>query len=360
MEIDLGRDWAGGQSQSFSLAHGMAQRGHDVTFLCRADGELARRLAQHRIHRIEISVGGRLSIPTVARILRHMRETAPQVIHVHDSLSFWLGGLAAKMGRLKAPLVVHKRTDHAPGRFAAFRYRNLAHRIIAISRAAEKALLEASVPQEKVALIYSSVDCEAFEPDDGSLETKFRTEMGLSARWPLIGTIGSLVSRKDQSTIIQSAPAILQAYPDTCFIICGSGPLQASLEDQAKRLEVDNRVVFLGEREDVRSLLASLDIFVLPSVAEGLGVSALEAMAMGKPVVASRVGGLAEVVEDGHTGFLIKPQAPDDLAAAVIQLLQDADKRKAFARNARLRAETVFSRKTMLDLTEALYLSCPS
>jgi len=357
---DFGHGWAGGQSQSFALAQGMVERGHDVTFVCLQESEMSRRLAEGPMGCVQIPVGGRLDLVTVFRLLSIMLRMSPQVVHAHDSLSFWLAGLAARLGRLSAPIIAHKRTDHPPGRFAALRYRRLAHHIIAISRAAENVLLQAHIPREKVSLIYSSVDCERFRPDDGNLARGFRAEMGLPPDLALVGTIGALVPRKGQVTLLQAAEAVLRARPETRFLICGSGPLEGLLGEHARRLGIDGRVVFLPEREDVRPLLASLEVFVLPSAAEGLGVSALEAMAMGKPVVASRVGGLVEVVEDGETGFLVEPKEAGELAQALLRLLREGELRERFAKNARERAESLFGRAVMLDRTEELYFSCLS
>jgi glycosyltransferase involved in cell wall biosynthesis len=290
--------------------------------------------------------------------LKLMQRILPEVIHTHDSLSFWLAGLAARAGRLKVPIIAHKRTDHPPGRLARLRYRHLADCVIAISRGAEKALLEAGVPAERIRLIHSSVDCERFAADSGALAAEFRAQAGIPSKSPLVGTIGSLVERKGQRTLLRAAKKILQVVPETHFIICGGGPLEDSLREQAIGLAIADKVILTGEREDVRPLLAGLDVFVLPSLAEGLGVSALEAMAMGKPVVASRVGGLAEVVEEGSTGLLVEPGDAEELAGALIRLLRDDDLRAAMGRSARLRAETVFSRQVMIDRTEELYYSC--
>ncbi len=360
MQVDLGRGWAGGQTQSFALAQGLAARGHEVIFVCQPRSELARRISTSTIHCAEVRAGGRLDLAALVRLAGLLRRTKPQIVHAHDSLSFWLAGLAARLSRFPVRVVVHKRTDHLPGRFGRFRYNHFADRVIAISGAARESLLKASVAEEKVALIYSSVDSERFTPKDGSLAAGFREEMGFSAEWPLVGTIGTLAARKGQTYLLEAARTILQSRPETRFLICGRGPLQASLKARAQELGVGERVVFLGERDDVRPLLAALQVFVLPSLAEGLGVSALEAMAVGKPVVASRVGGLAEVVEDGRTGFLVSPGQAEQLTAAITRLLEDASLREILGKNARLRVETVFSRERMIERTEEVYYSCCS
>jgi glycosyltransferase involved in cell wall biosynthesis len=358
MQIDLGVGWAGGQSQSFALAQGLAKRGHEVIFVCRKDGELARRLADGPITLHEITVRGRLDITAIIRLARLIKKVNADLVHAHESLSFWLAGIAIKLTKPGLPFIVHKRTDHLPGPLGRFRYNNIADHSIAISRGVEASLLQAAADPEKIALIYSSVDCEKFHPDAGALAKGFRKEQGFSDDSLLVGAVGSLVSRKGHQILLNSAFAILQELPETRFIICGAGPLEATLKKQAVDLGIETSVRFLSERADVRPLLAGLTVFVMPSLAEGLGVAALEAMAMAKPVVASRVGGLAEVVEDGGAGFLVKPGDSQELAEAVLRLLKDSRLRETMGRAARQRAENLFSREQMITRTEGVYFSC--
>jgi glycosyltransferase involved in cell wall biosynthesis len=354
MHIDLGEGWAGGQTQSFALTRGLAERGHEVTFVGRRPGEIFRRLEGAPLNRAPLAVSGRGDFAAVLQLRRLILGMRPQIVHCHDSLAFWLGGLAAKFaGR---PLViVHKRTDHAPGGMAKLRYHNLADYVIAISGAAESALLGAGVSPDKIRLIYSSIDSRWFKPDDGEREADFRRKLGLSPDWPLVGSAAVLNPRKGLNYLLEAASRVLREQPETRFVICGEGPERAVLEAQARRLGLEERVLFLGEQADVRPLLASLAVFVLPSVAEGLGVAVLEAMAMGRPVVASKVGGLAELVADGVTGFLVEPRQPPALAERIIRLLGEGELGRRFGREARRRVEEHFSREGMLLKTETLY-----
>lgn len=360
MELDFGRGWAGGQSQSFALVQGLAERGHQLTCVGRADGVWLERLADLPVQSTALSLGGRLDLAAVARLAALMRQQQPQIIHSHDSLSFWLAGLAARMAQVNAALITHKRTDHSPGRAVLWRYRKLVDRVIAISGAAERALLQAGVPQEKIALVYSSVDTDRFHPGEVTKAAHFRAEVGLPPEALLVGTIGSLVPRKGHAVLLEAAQAILRDFPLARFVICGSGELENSLKEQADKLAIADQVRFIGEWEDVRPLLASLEVFVLPSLAEGLGVSALEAMALGKALVVSRVGGLAETVAEGCSGLLVEPGNPAQLGEAIKRLLGDAALRETLGANARLRAECTFSRKVMTDRTEEVYFSCIS
>jgi glycosyltransferase involved in cell wall biosynthesis len=357
VQIDLGRGWAGGQTQSFALAQGLAEAGHEVIFICRIGSELSRRLADQTLGIAQVRARGRLDMTTIARMAGLIRGAAPQVVHLHDSLSFWLGGIAAKMAGRHIPVVMHKRTDHIAGWTGAFRYAHFADRVIAISEGAKQALLQSGVAEKNIALIHSSVDCVRFQPGLEELGRQFRREMNIAPEEMLVAAIGTLAKRKGHDTLLEAAPKILQAQPQTRFVICGSGPLEAELKAQIAQLELAERVILLGERNDVRPLLAALEVFAMPSRAEGLGVAALEAGAMGKPVVASRVGGLQEVVENGKTGLLVAPNDPQELAQAILQLLNNATQRAEFGNNARARVMTLFSRTHMLAQTEALYWS---
>jgi len=354
MQIDLGEGWAGGQTQSFALAQGLVARGHELTFVVRKDGELFRRLAGLPLTLVPLSAAGRKDFAAVSRLRKLIIGRKPQLVHCHDSLAFWLGGWAAKLGG-RPTLVTHKRTDHAPGGMAKLRYHQLADYVVVISQAAENALLAAGVSPEKIRLIYSSLDCDWFKPEAGERAAAFRRELGLAPDWPLVGSVAVLNPRKGMNFLLEAIPLLRQTQPDIRLVIAGEGPIHNALARQARQPGIADRVFFLGEQKDVRPLLASLAVFVLPSVAEGLGVAVLEAMAMAKPVVASKVGGLPELVEDGKTGFLVEPQNPSALAEAIARLLQEPELQRRMGEKARLRVEEHFSREQMVIKTETLY-----
>jgi glycosyltransferase involved in cell wall biosynthesis len=145
--------------------------------------------------------------------------------------------------------------------------------------------------------------------------------LGLPAGAPVVGAVSRLAWKKAIVHLVQATPRIVEALPQARVVIAGDGPLRAELEAEAAALGVADHIRFLGSREDSIDLMALFDVFVLPSVVEGMSNALLEAMAVGRPVVATDVGGNSEVVADGETGFLVPASAPDRLAAAIVKLL---------------------------------------
>jgi glycosyltransferase involved in cell wall biosynthesis len=169
------------------------------------------------------------------------------------------------------------------------------------------------------------------------------------------GMIAILGTEKDHSTLIKAMPKIIPQYPNTSLLLIGDGPKRAELQDLVHKLGIADKVIFTGNRRDIPQLLATLDVVVLSSFYEGTSITLLEAMAAAKPVVASRVGGNPEVVEDGVTGFLVPPADPDALAFRLSQLLGDEDLRQKMGQAGRQRVEEQFSLSQMVANYERLY-----
>jgi glycosyltransferase involved in cell wall biosynthesis len=160
---------------------------------------------------------------------------------------------------------------------------------------------------------------------------------------------------KGHQYLIEAIPTVLEKCPNTSFIFAGRGQLEIELKDQVNKLGLNKRVHFLGLRHDIPKILALLDVFVLPSLSEGLSMAILEAMMAGKPVIATRVGGNPEIVLDGETGCLVPPKDSQALAASLITLLTNRHQATQFAENGKRRAERQFSLQTMVSAYQSLY-----
>jgi len=182
------------------------------------------------------------------------------------------------------------------------------------------------VPKEKVAVILSGVDTHRFRKP--LIDSRLRIDLGINEDALVVGTVARLVQQKGHQFLLAAIPDILRVYPKVCFLLVGEGKLRQALEAQARELGIERSVIFAGTRRDTRELLGLMDLFVLPSVWEGLGIVILEAMAVGVPVIASNVGGIPEIVTHGRTGWLVAPGQADALTKAVVDLLQDAPLRE--------------------------------
>lgn len=228
------------------------------------------------------------------------------------------------------------------------------HKTVFVSRYTKTAFCKISnVSEDRSAIIYNGIQLNSFrKPIDVK---KKKIELGLRSKDPVVGNVGSLYPVKGQIYLIEAAKIVLQKIPNVKFIIVGAGELENTLKEQAKNLDIANRILFLGFREDVRELLKIMDVFVLPSLSEAMPLSLIEAMACGLPTIASNVGGISEVIDDRLTGFLITPADPDVLADRITYLLAYPELAREIGKNAVQKAKTNFDLQTMIDNYGKLY-----
>jgi glycosyltransferase involved in cell wall biosynthesis len=182
-----------------------------------------------------------------------------------------------------------------------------------------------------------------------------RAELGILDDERVVTVVGSLYAVKGHRYLLEAAPRILRACPSTVFLIAGRGDLDAALREQARSLGIESRVRFLGLRQDVPALLAIGDVFVQPSLSEGLSIAILEAMAAARAVVTTRVGGNPELVVDGQTGLLVEPADAGALAAAVTRVLADPPEARRLGDNGLARVQSRFTIEAMVREYEVVY-----
>ena len=184
-----------------------------------------------------------------------------------------------------------------------------------------------------------------------------KNSFGLAEIDFVIGTVARLVWFKGLQTLLAALPSVLATCQKTRLLIVGDGPLRQELEQQSRQLGIHEHVFFLGEREDVPDLLALFDVFVLPSVSEGMPITILEAMAAAKPIVATHVGGIPDTVSEGQTALLVQARDPSALAEAIIRLYQDQNLRINMGKAARACVLSDFTGEKMIGRTVHLYNS---
>ena len=294
---------------------------------------------------------GVASLPGLALAIRRERAA---VFHAHQtwSLSCRYGIVAAALARVRARVASAQLFVEMPRLRGidlqhAVISRSL-HRHIAVSRHVAWRLHDRfDVPGERIAVIPNAVTLAPPAPRDAAL----RARVLLGQRAPLVLTVARLDAQKGVAYLLDAAAEV----PDAIFVIAGEGPERATLEARASALGIAHRVRFLGHRRDVPPLLAIADLFVLPSLWEGLPLSVLEAMAAGVPVVATRIGGTDELVRDGETGTLAPPENGPALAEAIRAALYDRERALRMAAAARALVEREHSSAVMVSATSALY-----
>jgi glycosyltransferase involved in cell wall biosynthesis len=272
-------------------------------------------------------VGSGLGLLRSALRLRGLiKETGARLVHAFSAEAAEVALVASRLARV--PLVV---TVMNCGPYPAIDGLVLrrSERVIAASRAVEADLLGLRVPPERVACIPTGISFDVpLRRRPGGL----RHELGLTANDPLVGMVATLEPKKAQDVLLQAIPLVLDPFPAARFVFIGgdhsprgtpAGPYWTALRQLARSLQVADRVHFLGFRPDARALLGELDVSVLCSRKEALGLAAIESLAAGVPLVATAVEGLREVVTDGATGLLVPPDSPSALAAGITTLLAD-------------------------------------
>ena len=345
--------FSGGELQVFLLLEGLRKRGHHSVLLCPPDSRSRHEASRRGIEVRAIRTGNAWSLRSVWAIRRELRASAPDLVHLHTGRANWLGGLAAWY--LGLPALTTRRMDRTVKRNARTRfiYSRVVRRAVAISDAVRARLIAGGVPRSMIRVITSAVDAEALFPPLGRAAT--RDQAGLASSASLLLVVAALFRRKGIDVLLDALARLADDGLRPALWIAGEGPARPALEKQSRELGLDHQVRFLGERSDVADLLAACDVFVLPSRQEGLGVAALEAMAAGRPIVATRVGGLAEAVVDGGTGLLVPPDDPAALADALARLLRDPALRARLAAAGPVRIAEGFRTDDLVDAYEDLY-----
>jgi len=226
-------------------------------------------------------------------------------------------------------------------------------KIIAVSDDIKTFFVEKrGIEADKIITIPYGVDLDLYSCRNG---IKKREELNLNAFDPVIGVVGHLSEVKGHTYLIEAAPKICKEFPDVKFVFAGSGPQRETLEKQVKNLNLSSNFHFLGVRRDIPELLNIIDIFVLPSLFEGLPNVILEAMASSKPVVASAVGGIPEAVQHQVTGLLVPPKDPDALADAILKMLADREWATNMGKEGRKRVEEFFSIENEVKKIQQVY-----
>ncbi len=348
------------------LSLGLTKQGADVDVftLQTAGGERLEDSDGIRIHRIPalqltklIGLQCSASPALVSYTVRELMRNRPDVVHVHNRFFFTslIGAAAAKA--LNIPLVS---TDHLgslealplPQRLPVLAYENTlgrsviraSQRVIAVSQAVADYTRHLGATRSKTCVQPNAVDSDLFAPPEARPEGPLR-----------VGFVGRLIQNKGPQYLLEAIPELLKLRPDTEFWFAGDGPLREGLEAEVERLGIADNVTFLGVRSDIADLMRRCDIFVRPSLMEGMPLTVLEAMASGLPTVATPVGGTGEIVIEGETGLLVPPRDVPALAAAIVRLIESPELRATLGANSRRLVEADYGWPRIARDTLAVY-----
>ncbi len=297
---------------------------------------------------------------TVAALISIIRAQRIEVVQTHLAGADFQGGLAARLTGRPCVSVLHSvvRDRRTYGRarrlLANLATRHLADRIVAVSCAVKDSHVEElGIPSGRIVVI-PNIPAAALLLDEHFDRERKRMELGLGES-PVVTTAGRLDLPKDHRTLLRALPRVLEAWPDLIVLVIGGGSLREALESTARELGVERSVIFTGIRLDAVEAIAASDVFCHPALYEGFGLALAEAMAVGTPVVASKVSGIVELVENGRTGILVEAENPDALSGALIELLGDSGRRRRLAEEARAEIAARFDAGEWMRRIEDVY-----
>jgi glycosyltransferase involved in cell wall biosynthesis len=357
LHVNTQGTWRGGEQQTLYLLEGLRSRGHEVVLATRPDSPLAERARGVGLEVLPIRPLNEGDPAVVFQLVRWMRRRRPHLAHVHASHAHLLMWLASFLTP-RIPVVVTRRVDLTiyrrwTMRINALKYRCRIGHFIAVSRAVRARLLRDGVSTDRVTVVPSGVRPRSDEATHASTDA-IRRELKIPETSRVVFSVGALVRGKGYATLVDAAARVLKSV-DAAFVIAGVGRELDALRLQAERLGLGERLRFLGFRDDIHSLLRVADVYVQPSFQEALGTSIQDAMFLGMPVVASRVGGIPELVDDGVHGLLVPPGEAEPLGDALVELLSSEERRKAMGQAGQARVEAEFGVDEMIDGTLGVY-----
>jgi glycosyltransferase involved in cell wall biosynthesis len=354
LHIDTARTWRGGQNQVLVTVLGLRSAGHRAMLVAHPDGALRER-AKEGLELLPLAPRTEMDLSAAWRLSRAIKALRPDVVHAHDPHAVAMSALALSMSTQpkRAPLVAARRVDFRLKGNALSRWKyGQVDCFICASEAIRRMLLSDGVPEARAVTVHEGIDLGRVA---AAPPAALHAELWLPHGSPVVGNVAALVAHKGQRHLVEAAAIVVRQVPDARFVIAGEGELRATLEHQIRHLGLEKHVMLAGFRPDILPLHKAFDIFVMSSVTEGLGTALLDAMACGRPVVATTAGGIPEVVREGVTGFLVPPRDHQAMADAIVKLLKDAELRRRMGEAGLARANAKFSAERMVADTLRIY-----
>lgn len=352
LHVESGMHLYGGALQVLFLLRGLQALATEQILVC-PQGSAILELAPAYADRVHaVPMRGDADLVLIGRLCRILRKEQPDLVHLHSRRGAdALGGIAARLAGI--PTILSRRVDNPEPRWlVAAKYRLYSH-VVTISEAIRQVLLAEGLPAEKVTCVSSAVDTECYRPH--VQRAWFRRVFALGRDERAVGMVAQFIPRKGHRVLLEAIPQVLREHPRTRFLLFGRGPEQSAIRRCVELNGLAERVVFAGFRDDLPRILPCLDLLVHPALLEGLGVALLQAAACRLAVVASRIGGIPEIIRSGENGELVAPGDADALATAISRLLADPVLAGQYGQAGRERVLRSFSVQAMAEGNAAVY-----
>jgi L-malate glycosyltransferase len=346
--IDTERVWRGGQNQLFTLIKGLHERGHKIHLACEPHTLLETRSREMKIAIHPIKVRSELGLLSLLRLIFILRKIRPQILAFNTPKAIFIGTLASWFVPVDARIIF--RRVSFPLRkscFARFKYTWKIDCIVAISESIRSQLQIGGVPASIIRIIYEGMDLSSYPKDPARLPRS-------SEAPTVIGTVAHLSHEKGLNFLIEAASLIPNAREKLRFVIVGNGDCLPELKALAHTKGLSDIFQFVGFHTNISQYMNAFDIFALPSLSEGLSSAILEAMAASLPIVATKAGGIPELVQNGDNGLLVEPADPSALARAIQHLADNPEISRNMGLRGRARMEEKFTLERKILETEQL------
>jgi glycosyltransferase involved in cell wall biosynthesis len=355
LHTEWSEGWGGQEMRILLEMTQHARQGHGLLLLSPPGTPLSTAAADQGIEVLPQRIRHSFDLSSLWKIKKIIHEKKIEVLHTHSSVDSWVASLAGKWA--KVPVLVRTRHISVPAKSHRLnRVYQFPDAVITTGEHIRRNLIEGyGLSEDRVVSIPTGVDTSRFFPRAPDLSLK--RSLGLSLESPIITLVAVLRTQKRHELIMAAAPRILERFPETRFLFVGDGPGRNRITQALKQQHLESYFLMTGHRQDIPEILSFSDIAVIPSLAEGIPQFLLQAMAMAKPVVATRVGGIPEIINSGSNGLLVPPEDPQALADAVCTLLINISKSKELGKKAHKLVEEKFTLSIMADRVYQVYLS---
>jgi len=355
LHINTEKTWRGGEQQTFNLLKGLKERNISSHLLCQPGSPMAQKTKKAQIRVFPIAMHGEADLLAGFRIRALINRFNYDILHSHTSHAHSLSFLAS-FGT-KTRRIVTRRVDfsifrHSFLKLSGIKYRYMADFYIAISNKIKDVLVNDGIPAWRIFVAHSGINPNRF---DDAKQDNLIAEFNIKSGEQVVINVAHLAGHKGQQYLVRAIPLVLAKIPNARFFIVGGGELMDKLKTLADSLGLKQELIFTGFRRDVGAFYQIADLFVMSSVQEGLGTAVLDALALGKPVVAAHSGGIPEIIRDGETGRLVASADHISLAEGIIEMLNHTERAKQMASNGQAMVREKFSIETMVDKNIEIY-----
>ena len=340
-----------------SVMRELSNRGYKVTLVCKPEAEIIGHAKKEGIEVFPMRIAGDFDPLSIFKIINIYRKGKIDIVVANVGKDIRLAGLAAKFASNVSVIALHQVDSEIKNNLRyRITYNSLAKLIVVNSFSTKNTLLKSApwLMDEKIKVVYHGIDSEKYTERN---TTDLRSQLGLSQADLIIGFVGRLSVQKGIKYMLDAFRLIAEKYKNVHLVIAGSGELEGMIKEVVTKFNLENRIHLLGFRKDIPNLMMTFDIFLLPSLWEGFGIVLIEAMAAGKPVVATSTSSIPEIVEDGRSGILVPPENAEAISDALIKLISEPELRTKFGKEGQKIVREKFTTERMIKDYEKIFQS---